>query len=155
MYCCRCGAELPAQARFCRACGQPVDAGAVLGRWERHASLLVVFWGAYGLLELARSSLRLLVGRWLQHDVLVGWGFPERWFSPLLLGIGAYAFLFGVASLVGAWGARQREAWARPLLIILAILALFEIPLGTALGLYTLWVLWQPQGAGVPSQSSR
>ena len=35
----------------------------------------------------------------------------------------------------------QRAPWARTTAIILGVLALFHPPLGTALGVYTLWVL--------------
>jgi hypothetical protein len=34
-----------------------------------------------------------------------------------------------------------RQPWGRVLAIIFAILALIHLPLGTALGIYTLWVL--------------
>jgi len=36
----------------------------------------------------------------------------------------------------------QREPWARTLAVILGFVSLFfNIPFGTALGIYTLWVL--------------
>ncbi len=35
----------------------------------------------------------------------------------------------------------QREGWARVLAILLGFISLFNIPFGTALGVYTLWVL--------------
>ena len=35
----------------------------------------------------------------------------------------------------------ERRPWARMLAIVLGVLALFKVPLGTALGVYTLWVL--------------
>jgi hypothetical protein len=35
----------------------------------------------------------------------------------------------------------QSESWARILAIVLGILELVSIPFGTALGIYTLWVL--------------
>lgn len=38
-------------------------------------------------------------------------------------------------------GLMQRRPWARTAAIILAVLGLFHPPFGTALGVYTLWVL--------------
>jgi len=38
-------------------------------------------------------------------------------------------------------GLMQRAPWARTIAIILGVLALLHPPLGTALGIYTLWVL--------------
>ncbi len=38
-------------------------------------------------------------------------------------------------------GLTQCRPWARIVAIILGVLALFHPPVGTALGVYTLWVL--------------
>jgi hypothetical protein len=35
----------------------------------------------------------------------------------------------------------ERRPWARSLAIVLAVIALLHPPFGTALGIYTLWVL--------------
>jgi hypothetical protein len=46
------------------------------------------------------------------------------------------------AGFVVGWGLLQREPWARTLAVILGFVSLFfNIPFGTALGIYTLWVL--------------
>jgi hypothetical protein len=43
----------------------------------------------------------------------------------------------------------RREVWARTLTLILAFIALFtNVPFGTALGIYTMWVL-------LPQESER
>ena len=66
-------------------------------------------------------------GRW-------GWDIP---FLPLGILLG----FFGVPHLVLAWGPFEREPWARSLGLVLGFLALLRFPLGTAPGIYTLWVL--------------
>jgi len=55
--------------------------------------------------------------------------------------------LFGAVHLLLAWGLFERESWARVLGIVVGILALLRFPLGTALGIYTLWVLL-PESSG-------
>jgi len=45
-----------------------------------------------------------------------------------------------LALLVG-WSLLPRRPWGRTLAIIVAILSLLKFPFGTALGIYTLWVL--------------
>jgi len=35
----------------------------------------------------------------------------------------------------------QREDWARTIALVVGFVALLNVPLGTALGVYTLWVL--------------
>jgi hypothetical protein len=51
-------------------------------------------------------------------------------------------FLGGaVLGIITGWGLLQRQSWARMLAIIFGCFSLLDIPLGTALGIYTLWVL--------------
>jgi hypothetical protein len=54
-----------------------------------------------------------------------------------LVSLGKSAFGFAAG-----WGLLNRQSWARPLAIVVAVISLFfQIPFGTALGVYTLWVL--------------
>jgi hypothetical protein len=54
----------------------------------------------------------------------------------------------GVLGLLAGWGLIERQPWARILAIVLGCLALLHFGIGTALGIYTLWVL-------LPSDSAR
>jgi hypothetical protein len=63
------------------------------------------------------------------------------WLHPFLSVIGILVVVKAAAGFLAGWGLLQREPWARMLTIVLAFLALFNIPFGTALGIYTLWVL--------------
>ena len=60
-------------------------------------------------------------------------------FVALCIG-GLIAFL-SVPDIIGGWGLLARKSWARVLVIILSILHLLNFPLGTALGIYSLWAL--------------
>ena len=55
--------------------------------------------------------------------------------------MGAVLAMFGVLHLVLAYGLFERESWAWMLGLVMGFLALLRFPLGTALGIYTLWVL--------------
>jgi len=74
-----------------------------------------------------------------------GWELPFRWTMwPLSMGWAWLAVVFGafgIVHIVLGWGLSERKTWARPLGLVLGFLALFRVPLGTALGIYTLWVL--------------
>ena len=52
-------------------------------------------------------------------------------------------FLLGsaVLSVLAGWGLLERQPWARTLAIVLGCLSLIKVPFGTALGIYTMWVL--------------
>jgi len=67
---------------------------------------------------------------------------------PVLGLIGTFLFLlFVVLSLPGiiaGYGLLNYRPWARVFAIILSALELLNVPIGTALGVYGLWVLLQP-----------
>lgn len=66
-------------------------------------------------------------------------------FLPLGSFLAVFFLAYAAAAFITAWGLMERRPWARILAIVLAILALVHIPLGTALGIYTLWVMWPPE----------
>jgi len=63
---------------------------------------------------------------------------PMWLLSPMLL-------LVGFGEIIGAIGLLLRQGWAYPLMMGIGVLLLLDFPLGTALGLYSLWVLAKPQ----------
>ena len=68
---------------------------------------------------------------------------------PLLGGIGGLIFvlflILGLPGVIGGIGLIQFKPWARIVVIVLSVLDLFNIPFGTALGIYGLWVLLNAQ----------
>ena len=102
--------------------------------------ILQLVWGSIGLL-LGVSTLLLAVGA-----VMIGvWAADER----MAAGITAVGFVvFAMALLVGggvnAWAGRalqRRQPAGRTAVLWLAVLNLFVLPFGTALGIYAFWVL--------------
>jgi hypothetical protein len=64
------------------------------------------------------------------------------------IGVGAAIFLLILAapSIIGGWGLLKFKPWSRILMIIVSVFHLLHIPLGTALGVYGLWVLFSDEG---------
>ncbi len=58
------------------------------------------------------------------------------------IGIAIFFFLLSLPSIIGGWGLLNYKPWSRILMIVISVLNLFHIPLGTALGVYGLWVLF-------------
>lgn len=56
-------------------------------------------------------------------------------------GIGIFFFALGLPSIIGGWGLIHYRRWSRILMIMVSGFHLFHVPLGTALGIYGLWVL--------------
>lgn len=175
MYCDGCGAAFNEGAGYCTSCGKQIKAGTAKtaqaaataaalpqqntaeGRVRRNLNLLAGLWIAAGLLRLLAFG-GLLVFRSLFFGSGWDWFGSGGWpfwgsmgLKPFLIGGllagGAMLAIFAAAYLVLAWGLLERQPWARILGIVLGFLILLRIPFGTALGIYTLWVLL-PEGSG-------
>ena len=139
MFCDGCGAQINGSATFCSRCGKSLGATPLMprqGRIAGHVRLLGILW-------LAISALRLIPGL-----ILMALG-SARLFPPdvpqfvhaILPAIGmAFLFLAGIGIAAG-WGLLAHQPWARMLAIIFGAFSLIDIPFGTAIGVYTLWVL--------------
>jgi hypothetical protein len=90
------------------------------------------------------SAFRVIPGLFLRS--LGNYGFPFMDGAPymvhgILNTLGGVFIVTGVLGLIAGWGLLERQSWARILAIVLAFLSLIHIPFGTAIGVYTLWVL--------------
>lgn len=162
MYCDSCGSQLQDNQAFCHSCGKsftpgrppaPPKPAAAQGRVARNLGLLGGLSIAYSLLHfipMGALAVLPLRGGWM-HATGAGWGgwhgMPDgvgALFGPIL----GFGFILCVLGIVAGWGLIARQSWARVLAIIFGCLALLSFPFGTALGIYTLWVL-------VPGDSER
>ncbi|PTN07872.1 hypothetical protein [Mangrovibacterium marinum] len=65
-----------------------------------------------------------------------------------------------VPGIIAGWGLLKYQEWARILTIILSALNILNFPFGTALGIYAIWALVQPEtidlfGSAAPNIQSR
>lgn len=67
--------------------------------------------------------------------------------TAVLASTGAVCFFLPgvIAYILAGYGLLNHKGWARILAIILAILNLILFPIGTALGIYTLWVMFNDE----------
>jgi hypothetical protein len=61
--------------------------------------------------------------------------------AMVAIGVAIFFFALALPSILGGWGLLHFRPWSRILVIVLSVFHLFHIPLGTALGVYGLWVL--------------
>lgn len=99
-----------------------------------------------GILHIVYSSLGILIA--IACFALlsgIGWISGDETAMGVLGLIGMFiAFFLGILSIPGiiaGIGLLKLKPWARILAIIVSCLDLFHIPFGTALGVYTLYVL--------------
>ncbi len=140
MFCDRCGTRLHEAARFCPSCGKTLGTVPLMpvhNRTAGHVRLLGILW-------LALSAFRLIPGLFLvamfrRHGFLP----PEvpHFVHGLLQSIGGIFLGSAVIGIMAGWGLLERQPWARMLAIVMGCFNLIDMPFGTALGVYTLWVL--------------
>jgi hypothetical protein len=112
----------------------------------RVAAWLRILWSA-GSLLVAFLVLAVFAGA----GILVGasGGSDADAAVPWIMVAGAWiATVFGVLALPGlvtAWGLLTFRPWARIVDMALSAFDLFHVPLGTALGAYSIWVMLQPE----------
>lgn len=63
---------------------------------------------------------------------IVGWLIPGIFWVIILL--------FSIPSIIGGIAILQEKKWALTLLLVMGCFKLFSFPIGTALGVYTIWV---------------
>lgn len=56
-----------------------------------------------------------------------------------------FFLITSVPDIIGGIGLVKRQSWARILVLILSVLKLINFPLGTIVGVYSIWVLMQDE----------
>jgi O-antigen/teichoic acid export membrane protein len=109
---------------------------------QQHVTIL-------GWLYVVSHAIFLAIGAFV-FLLLVGiapfTGDPEPMWILSLVGttVGLLMAALGLPGLLAGYGLLRRRSWARVLAIVVGILSLLNFPVGTAIGVYTLWVLMQP-----------
>jgi len=155
MFCDRCGTAVQPDQRFCNQCGRQFSDALVMARSspsrvQEHIRLVGILWLAISAFNVIAGLVLLIVATELIPHVAAqeGADFPANFLTTLLGVIGVAVLAKAAAGFFAGYGLLRRETWARTLTLVLSFLALFNIPFGTALGIYSLWVLF-------PAESER
>lgn len=103
-----------------------------------------------GWLNIASGLLLLLIAAFI-FLILVGAGMisgdRDAMMITGLVGVfvGGFLAVLSVPGIIGGYGLLRRFMWARYLTLVISFLNLFNIPIGTIVGGYSIWVLLQPE----------
>jgi hypothetical protein len=149
MFCDGCGSAVQPGQAFCSRCGKQV-VGLVTAmqarrsRVQEHVHLLGILWLAISAFNTVGAVVVFIVANTL-FSHLHEWGAPPQvptnFLHVLLSAIAIFILAKAAFGFIAGWGLLQREPWARLLALVVGFLSLFNIPFGTAVGVYTMWVL--------------
>lgn len=98
------------------------------------ATLYFVYAGIHGLTLIALLLLVFAV----QSATSAGNLLSSFWITISLVVFLVLLFVVGIWPLLVGFGLRKRRSWVKPLGIPLAVISMVNIPIGTALGIYTI-----------------
>ncbi len=156
MFCDGCGTAVQPGQAFCSKCGKQIVGlvsmmQSMPGRVRNHAHLLGILWLAISALNAVGGVILLIVAGTLiphLHEMGAPPEMPLGFFGSLLTVLGIIVLAKAALGFIAGYGLMHHEAWARIVALVLAFISLFNIPFGTAIGVYTMWVL-------LPSESQR
>lgn len=106
---------------------------------EKHITLVGVFHIGFGILGVLGAVIIwvLVVG----GSLLTGDQEVIGIVSFIATVIAFFLFFMSIPGIIGGVGLLKRQSWARILVLIISVLYLIRIPYGTAIGIYSIWVL--------------
>lgn len=101
-------------------------------------------------LQIGLSIFNLLIAFLIFTVLKLVGGFVDEPNGGMILSIIAdvLAIVFIIISVPGilaGMGLYKRKEWARILTLILSVIEIFSFPFGTAIGIYSIWALIQPE----------
>jgi hypothetical protein len=120
----------------------------IVPRVQRHLQTLGTLWLVYAAYRVVTGLFGMffvravMVHRWNNGFPFGHHGFmygpPWMQLMPVIM---AFLVLGSILAAVVGYSLLTRRTWGRVLAIVAAVLVLFKPVMGTALGIYTLWVL--------------
>jgi hypothetical protein len=145
MFCTTCGNPITVDQAVCSKCGRATAVGNMQGGVNRVAQ----HYRTLGILQIIYSGLHAFAGLCvvLAAKLVLGNVLatvnprPPMFVQPLVEMIGWCLLAFSAIGLIGGIGLLTRAPWARTLTLVAGFIELLNVPIGTALGVYTIWVL--------------
>ena len=115
------------------------------GSMEQHITLL-------GWLHIALNVLLILIAVFV-FAIITGSGLMSgdaeaARITPIIgTAVGGFLLALALPGLLTGIGLLKRKPWSRIAAAVLGILNLMNFPFGTAVGIYTLWILLQNEAA--------
>jgi hypothetical protein len=149
MFCDGCGVTVQPGQSFCSKCGKQIVGPVsvmqpVVNRVQSHVHLLGILWLAMSALNAVGGLVLIVVANTFfphLHELGAPADVPTGFLSAIVGTIGIIVLAKAACGFIAGWGLLHGESWGRIVALVLSFISLFNIPFGTAIGVYTMWVL--------------
>jgi len=119
---------------------------------QKHIQLVAIFNIVYRAFTIVLSMVLVALCAWITgflesfvwHGAMRRHEIPAEIIDiiPIILIVAAgILFVFSIIGIIGGIGLLKQKEWGRIMLLIVSFVNLLHIPIGTALGAYSIWVL--------------
>lgn len=112
---------------------------------QLHVTILGWLFVVSGFLAVISGAVVAYVLNVVGETVLTGDPLAHSLVTQFGLGVGIFLALLSIPSIAAGVGLLARASWSRALALIVGVVRMINVPFGTALGVYTLWVLLQDE----------
>ena len=116
---------------------------------EKHVTLVGALHIGYSAFQLVMALIGFifivgggLIGGFISQEEIV---FAVTFVVGAIICL--WILMVSLPSIIGGIALLRYKPWGRYMVLVLSVLALFNIPLGTAIGAYSIWVLVQDETA--------
>ncbi|HNV28252.1 MAG TPA: hypothetical protein PKJ83_03880 [Cyclobacteriaceae bacterium] len=109
---------------------------------KRILAILYIISGAFQILGMIiLSSIISIIIPFIMEEAGPEGQWVFMWIVPFIrvIAIGII-ILFSIPSIIAGYGLLNNKKWALTLALVLGCFKLFSFPIGTAIGIYTIWV---------------
>lgn len=111
---------------------------------KQHVSFVGALHIGFGLLGLM-GSLAILFGFKFLYEFVQDEPMAEQVLSFVGNTVALILIFFSSLGIIGGIGLFSYRPWARILVMIVSAMNCLNVPIGTAKGIYSIWVLMQPE----------
>lgn len=122
---------------------------------RQHVTVVGMLHIGFGVLGILAAIIVVvaLIGPGLIVNHLEGDAEPLTILTIIAVSVSLFLVVISLPGIVGGVGLLRLQPWARYLVMVLGVLNLVNIPIGTATGVYTIWVLMQEETEQLFAQS--
>ncbi|MCK3685454.1 hypothetical protein [Maribellus sp. YY47] len=110
---------------------------------EKHVNLLAALQLGFRLLGLVIAGIFFVLLHFIGD--LTGEHEPQMILSIIANVLIIVVTVLSLPGIIAAIGLFRKKEWARILTLIISVFDLVSFPIGTAIGVYSIWVLSQPE----------